>query len=138
MIGHPELISDPRFCTFEGQAEDKNRETFETEYWYPWTMEHTRDEIMEAGQKHRNIIGTVNTAEDLLASPHLKERGYWAEIEHPVTGNLTYPGSPAKLDKGPWLLKLPAPLLGQHNEEVYGKLGYTKDDMVKLMERNII
>jgi crotonobetainyl-CoA:carnitine CoA-transferase CaiB-like acyl-CoA transferase len=39
----------------------------------------------------------------------------------------------------PWLIRRPAPLMGQHNEEIYcGKLGYSKEDLVKLKETGCI
>jgi crotonobetainyl-CoA:carnitine CoA-transferase CaiB-like acyl-CoA transferase len=38
----------------------------------------------------------------------------------------------------PWVIRRPAPFLGQHNEEVYGKLGYSKDDLVRLKGAGII
>jgi crotonobetainyl-CoA:carnitine CoA-transferase CaiB-like acyl-CoA transferase len=38
----------------------------------------------------------------------------------------------------PWRIRRPAPLLSQHNEEVYSRLGYSREDLVKLRERGII
>jgi len=74
----------------------------------------------------------------LLNEPQLQERGFWVEIDHPVVGRLTYPGRPALSAELPWVIRRPAPLLGEHNEEVYTSLGYTKEDLVKLREGGII
>ncbi|MBA7597062.1 Bile acid-CoA transferase [subsurface metagenome] len=76
--------------------------------------------------------------EEVLDDPHWWQREFWVQIEHPVTGKLTYPGAPSKAEQMPWVIRRPAPLLGQHNEEVYGKLGYTKKELVRLKENGLI
>jgi crotonobetainyl-CoA:carnitine CoA-transferase CaiB-like acyl-CoA transferase len=74
----------------------------------------------------------------MLDDPHYKAREYWVEVEHPVTGRLRYSGQPFRMGENPWRLRRPAPLLGQHNEEVYAGLGYSKEDLVKLREIGVI
>ncbi|MBE0480495.1 MAG: CoA transferase [Dehalococcoidia bacterium] len=114
------------------------REEFLGTIWYPWIMERTRSEIVELCQKHRVFSAPINTTEDLLREPQFREREFWAEVEHPVVGKLTYPGRPALSSGLPWSLKSPAPTLGQHNSEVYSRLGYTKADLTKLREGGVI
>ena len=65
------------------------------------------------------VAGVVQTSEDLANCPQLEERGYFAEIEHPVMGRLRVPGEMFRLPECPWSLRRPAPLLGEHNSEVY-------------------
>jgi len=137
MISRPDLVDDPGFCTPEGQREPENLERFNV-IWYPWIAERTKREIIEAGQAAGVLCGPVNTTEDLVNDPHWSARGFWAEIDHPVTGKLTYPGAPFKMRETPWQMSRPAPLLGQHNEEVYGELGYTREEMVKLRSGGVI
>lgn len=115
-----------------------HREEFMSSIWYPWVLERTRKEIVEICQESRVFSAPINTTEDLLADPAFQEREFWAEADHPVVGNLTYPGRPALCSELPWALSRPAPLLGQHNEEVYTSLGYSKADLVKLREGGII
>ena len=81
----------------------------------------------------------VNSPADLLDNVHLKARGYFTEIDHPHTGKVVYPGAPFKMAESPWQVRRPAPLLGQHNEEILcGQLGYTREDLVKLRESGVI
>jgi len=137
MIGRPDLLDDPGFCTPEGQREPENLERFSI-IWYPWIAEHTKLEIIEAGQAAGVLCGPINTSEDLVNDPHWRAREFWAEIDHPITGGLTYPGAPFKMQETPWQMSQPAPLLGQHNEEVYVELGYTREDLAKLRSRGVI
>jgi crotonobetainyl-CoA:carnitine CoA-transferase CaiB-like acyl-CoA transferase len=120
------------------QFDLERREEFFSQVWYPWTMERTKKEVVDACQKGHVLSAPVNTTEDLLREEQLKQRGFWVDIEHPVVGTLTYPGSSIKSEALPWEMKKSAPLLGQHNEEVYGHLGYAKSDISKLREMGII
>jgi len=137
MINRPDLADDPGLSTIEGQRDPENKERFDL-IWYPWIVERTKAEIIEAGQAAGVLCGPINTTEDLVNDPHWKTRGYWTEVEHPVTGKLTYPGAPFKMTKTPWHIKRPAPLLGQHNAEVYRYLGYSGEDILQLRESGII
>jgi crotonobetainyl-CoA:carnitine CoA-transferase CaiB-like acyl-CoA transferase len=93
MIGRPDLVSDPGFCTPQGQRDPANLERFNL-IWYPWIIERTKREIIEAGQAATVLCGPINTTEDLLNDPHWQARKFWTEIDHPVAGKLTYTGPP--------------------------------------------
>ena len=137
MMGRSDLAADPGFSTPLGQREPENLERFNL-IWYPWITERTKSEIVAAGQAAGVLCGPVNTTEDLFHDPHWQAREFWVEIEHPVTGKVTYPGAPFKMAETPWRVVRPAPLLGQHNEEVYRELGYSKEDLVRLREGGVI
>ncbi len=104
-----------------------------------WTMNHTKEEIERKLQELGCPAAPVNTTEDLLNSGQFKARGFFVELEHSETGRLKYPGAPFKCSETPWKVTRPAPLLGEHNEEVYCKrLGYTKQDLVRMRQAGII
>ena len=76
---------------------------------------------------------------EVLEREQFKERDFFIDIEHPETGKLTYPGAPYKLPKTPWKIRRAAPLLGQHNVDIFcSELGYTKMELVKMYEAEII
>lgn len=125
--GNPIVLADP-----------KKRAEFAEKFLEPWLLERTQREIVETAQAATMLTTPLNSPESILVDPHYQERGFWVEIDHPVTGKLTYPGAPFRMGEGSWQMRRPAPLIGQHNEEVYGKLGYSKDDLVQLRQAGVI
>jgi crotonobetainyl-CoA:carnitine CoA-transferase CaiB-like acyl-CoA transferase len=136
MMGMPELAEEPKFASIEAQMNPVAKDEFDA-YFLPWLIERTKQEVFLAAQRFRVLCGAINTMEDILHDPHFQERGFFVEIEHPVTGKLKYPGAPFKAET-PWKVRRPAPLLGQHNEEVLGELGYNPDDLARLREQGVI
>jgi crotonobetainyl-CoA:carnitine CoA-transferase CaiB-like acyl-CoA transferase len=81
----------------------------------------------------------VNTVADLFAHPHYQERGTFVDVEHPYIGRYKTAGPPYRLSETPVRIASPAPSLGQHNEEIIcGKLGFSKEDLVKMRQMGII
>ena len=135
LLGEPELLEDPRFATPEGRLEH-GREL--DSHVSAYTREHTKEELFQAAQAQRLTWAPINTVADLFSSPQLASRDFFKEIDHPATGPLRYPGSPARLGDTQ-IHHRRAPLLGEHNEEVYsGRLGYAKTDLVRLREAGVI
>ena len=92
---------------------------------------------MEA-QAHGLGATALYTMEDLSSDPHVRERGYFQTVEHPEAGRLEYFGPPFALHGTPVALR-PAPLLGQHTVEVLTeRLGYTREQVVRLRQRNVV
>jgi crotonobetainyl-CoA:carnitine CoA-transferase CaiB-like acyl-CoA transferase len=104
-----------------------------------WTSEHTSAEIEKAGIEFGVPCSPVRTPLDVVSDEQLSFRKFFVELDHPVAGRLKYPGSPYKLSATPWSARNAAPLLGQHNHEVYGgMLGYSDRDLLKLGQSGVI
>ena len=121
MLGNPPELQDPKWYTPEAQTDFDLREEFEAMF-IPFMLEHTKDELFEIGQAARVLCGPLNSTEDVVNDKHFNERGFWTTVDHPMTGPMKYPGIPMKLTKSPGMVRRPAPLLGQHNEEVLAEL----------------
>lgn len=107
--------------------------------WYSWLADRTKGELFEIFRRANIASAPVNSSNDILENPHLKAREYFTEIDHPETGKVTYPGAPIHMMETPSKARYPAPLLGQYNKEIYcDRLGYTREDLVKLRESGII
>jgi CoA:oxalate CoA-transferase len=101
--------------------------------------DRTKQEIFESAQEWRFPWAMVQSPEDLAKCPQLHSRNFFIEIDHPKTGKQIYPGPLCRMTKTPWRAIRPAPLLGQHNEEVYGRfLGLGIEDLACLKDRNAI
>ncbi len=134
-MGKPELVEDPRFKTAENRAsyaDDLDN------ILRAWLINYTEEELLKEGQKRRLPFGIPLSTEKLLKSGHLNERGYFVEVEHPATGKILYPGPQIRMGELPYELKR-APLLGEHNEEIYcGQMGFSTEDLEKMKEQGII
>ena len=91
----------------------------------------------EASQK-RMLFGLVQTPEDLASCPQLESRGFYREIEHPVMGEVRLPAVLLNMSATPYELRRTAPLLGQHNVEVYGEVDIGAEELTRLRRMDVI
>ena len=104
----------------------------------PWLMQHGKREIFERAQAVGLAFAYAATPEDILQWEHLKQRGFFAEVDHPEAGAFKYPTGPFQAESMAWDLS-PAPTLGQHNHQVFSDLlGYTASDLVRLRQTAVI
>jgi benzylsuccinate CoA-transferase BbsE subunit len=103
-------------------------------------MTKTKAELYEEAVKRGVLLAPCSTFEDVLVNAQLEARGFWEMVEHPELGeSLKYPGAPVKLKETPWKIHRRAPLVGEHNEEVYVKeLGLSKEEMAVLKANGVI
>ena len=101
---------------------------------------HTKTELWEEGVRRRVMVYPVNDAEGVLKNAHLKERGFWVKLEHShLNDTLTYPGAFIKTQEVFCKVRCRAPLIGEHNGEIYGKgLGLSKERMAALKKACVI
>jgi len=100
----------------------------------------TKAEIYEKAREKGIIIYPVSTTQDLAQNAQLKARDFYVEVEHPELGEtVTYVGSPYKMTVAPWRISRRAPLVGEHNREIYeGELGLSPEHTRLLKEAGVI
>ena len=100
----------------------------------------TKAELMEGALKYRAMLYPVSTPKDIVESMQLASREFWGEVEHPELGTtITYPGSFVHSSEKPPRVSRRAPLIGEHNEEIYGKeLGISKEELLILKQARVI
>ena len=98
------------------------------------------EEVYHRAQQRGFTWGAVRAPEQLLDDPHLHDRGFWKEVEHPELGrSFTYPGEAAVYNGSPWRISRRAPRIGEHNTEILcGELGLSPGDLTMLMENHVI
>lgn len=135
MIGHPELATDPKFAD---QISRRDNIDELNAIVGAWMATQRKEDVYHAGQGMRMPMGYICDASDLMASEQYRVHEYFTTIDHSVTGPLQYPGMPMRWGEDKWDLRA-APLLGEHNHEVYcGMLGFTPEDVVLLRASHVI
>jgi len=101
---------------------------------------HTKAELHREAVERDIMIFPMNTIQELLSCEQLNARQYMVNIDHPeLNASITYPGAPFKSMQTPWRISRRAPLIGEHNEEIYEKLlGISKKELCLLKEQGII
>ena len=83
--------------------------------------------------------GAVLNNAEVYSDPHIKARGYFDIIEAPDAGIHSYAGRIWKLEETETPKRRHAPILGEHNDYVLGKIiGLTPDEIKELEQENII
>jgi formyl-CoA transferase len=109
-----------------------------TEIIEGWTKGRDKREVMQAFAQKGIPCGAVLDTAEVLADPHLRERGTVFDLEHPTRGTYSMIGSPLRLSDSPFATS-PAPLLGEHTDTVLTSLaGYTTDEVHQLRDKGVI
>ena len=136
VMGHPEWADNELFKDFASRAK----------YWdalkpliIEWTMQYTEEEIYRRSQENTVPLGAVRTAQQVLQDKQMAARQFFVDINRKDTGKLTFPGVPYRFSEIQREKPVAAPLLGQHNEEIYcGRMGYTRGDLARFKEAGVI
>lgn len=136
VAGMERYIADERFRNNRGRVENFP-ELFEV------IAEHLRKrttaEWIEALDEVKVPCGAIQKMEEVVRDPQVLARQMVVHMEHPEAGSLLVPGIPIKFSDTPAGIKCPAPALGQHNGEVFGKLlGIDADELARLREQGAI
>jgi formyl-CoA transferase len=135
IVGRPELGDDPRY------ADRRDRVEFVEEIdgmIEAWTETRTKHEVLAIVAGAGVPCGAVLDSAEVLSDPHLKARGMITELEHPRRGKYPMPANPVRMSASPTEM-VRAPLLGEHNAEVLGKLlGYGDKELEQLRKDGVI
>jgi benzylsuccinate CoA-transferase BbsF subunit len=129
-IGRPELARDPRFATTV--ARKRNEDELEAAI-SAWTKERTAAEaerILQAA----GVAAAISAPNKFVSEDsHLEERGYFVRLDHPEVGRQQHCGIPWRMSRTECRVRMPAPLIGQHTDEVLTQvLGYGADEVERL------
>jgi len=98
------------------------------------------EEVYHRAQERGFTWGAVRAPEQLLDDPHLADRGFWKGVGHAELGrSFIYPGEAAIYTGSPWSISRRAPLIGEHNVEIFcGEVGLSCGDLTVLTENRVI
>ncbi len=104
-----------------------------------WTATKTVGEVIEAMNDASIPVAPILQIDQAIEDPQVKERGIIVELDHPTAGKVREPGFPVRLSRSPATIRRPAPLLGQHTEEVLTELlGYSREQVEELRKAGVV
>jgi crotonobetainyl-CoA:carnitine CoA-transferase CaiB-like acyl-CoA transferase len=134
-IGRPDLGTDPRFATNTDRVRNNDElDPIIADFMRSRTREETLDLFDEAGV----TVGPVCDAADLMIHPYVRERECLVSFPDPEMGELPMHNVTPRLSGTPGSVRTPAPLLGEHNEEILGALGISAAEQEKLERDGVI
>ncbi|MDD5288259.1 MAG: CoA transferase [Dehalococcoidales bacterium] len=130
LMGNPEWASAPEWID---RAYRTNHLPEIAAKMDEWMLHQEKDEIHHRAAKKGIPIGPINSVKDVLKDEQYAARKYFVEVEHPEAGKLKYAGWPYLMTATPPRVQCPAPLLGEHNQEVFcDVLGYSPGEFKRL------
>ena len=121
VVGHPEWILDPAFANNTRRVENRLALTARIE---TITAGQPRAHWLALFEKHEIPCGPINDYREVLNDPHIRAREMVVGTDHPTLGRILTLGTPLKLSETPLTPGRPAPLLGQHTDDVLREAGY--------------
>ncbi len=131
----PEYTKDPRFNSLENR---KKNEDELNRLISQWTADQFAKDVMTRLQKVGVAAGIVANAKDTLNDPQLRQRNIYWPMQHAEMGEFTHLGQSFQLSKTPAKAYSPAPLLGEHTEQICTEmLGMSDEEFVNLMQEGV-
>jgi crotonobetainyl-CoA:carnitine CoA-transferase CaiB-like acyl-CoA transferase len=135
-IGSPEELRDP---IFEDQDVRRDNRDLVDPYVVEFCKRFTKHELYMEGQRRHLAVSPMSTPAEFVESEQTKARQFFVELEHPVVGRYGQVRALHNYSAAPPVMHAAAPLVGQHNEEIYmGELGLSADDLIGLRASGVI
>jgi crotonobetainyl-CoA:carnitine CoA-transferase CaiB-like acyl-CoA transferase len=135
-IGCPELAGDPRYRTNADRARNRDgliaklQEVFLTKSYEEW-----EPLLLATGIP----MGAINSIAQVVEHPQVQARGTLVDMNHPRAGKVRMVGAPVRLSATPGAVRTPAPMLGEHTDEVLGQLlGLGAEQIAALRSAGVI
>jgi len=136
LLGLPEIADDPRYVT--NGARNANRPSLVAtlqEAFLAKSYEEWEAILLPAGIP----MGAINTLDAVVAHPQVQARGAIVESTHPVAGTIRMTAPPVRMSDTPGTVRAPAPLLGEHTEQVLReRLALSADEIAGLLRAGVI
>jgi crotonobetainyl-CoA:carnitine CoA-transferase CaiB-like acyl-CoA transferase len=116
-----ELMGNPEWASweiFQDQVNRSKNQDVVKMYLEEWIKQWKVNELFRVGQERRICFAPVFSMAQLAEQEQLRSRSFFVPVTHPRAGTLTHLGPPYRLQEPWWQIRRPAPLLGEHNQEI--------------------
>jgi crotonobetainyl-CoA:carnitine CoA-transferase CaiB-like acyl-CoA transferase len=135
-MGQEDVLKDPRFAALEARMAHIEESE---EVLAKWAATKTAEEIVAVVRGAGLPCAKVASIDEVVANPQVRHRGMLVEVEHPTAGKVPMQGLNIHFSDTPKQIRRPPPLLGQHNEEIYGRwLGLAPSEVARLKADGVI
>jgi crotonobetainyl-CoA:carnitine CoA-transferase CaiB-like acyl-CoA transferase len=135
IIGHPEVLQEPWYSSHDGRvAHAAELDALVAE----WIAARTLDEVQSSFSRGQAAVAPILSIADIVRHPHYIARETITEVDDPLLGRLKMQNVISKLGTTPGAIRHLGPALGEHNAEVYGRLGVSEETLDDLRQRGVI
>jgi crotonobetainyl-CoA:carnitine CoA-transferase CaiB-like acyl-CoA transferase len=135
-LGEPGWAMEPQLATESGR---RRQHDAIDRHLGSWCAERPADEIVDCLWDVDVPVARVMQPHEQATLPQLRFRRFFEEVDHPVAGTARHSTLPMRFSRGPdHLHRRPAPLLGEHTDEVLRGLGVSDDELARLREDGVI
>lgn len=134
-IDMPELVDDPRFATNDLRCE--NYQEF-TEIMAEYVADKNIDDLLEAFSENKIPASGIFAPLEAMDHPQIRARDMIISIDDPNVGSFKGFGIPVKFSKTPGFVAKPSPELGEDSCRILETLGYSKEEIDRLVEEEIV
>ncbi len=130
LTDHPKFKTNPLRCDHRAELIPILQEEMQKK---------TAQEWFDIFERHAIPYSPINTLKQICEDPHIAHRKMLVEIDQPVVGAMRVCASPLKLSETPGEVYAPAPMLGEHSEQVLRDvLGYSRERVAQLQNEGVI
>ena len=133
IIGHPELLEDERYKDNVSRCDNYIPDL--QNLIREWCADYKKGEIEEIMDEAGIPCGPVLNVKEAIEHPHIQARDMMVHCEHPTVGDMYFQGCVIKLSETPGEVETAAPLVGQHNREVFG---LSEEEEKALIEEGVL
>lgn len=104
-----------------------------------WCAERTSKEVLDQMEEARLPAGPVLSPQEVLDDPHIAAKGLFQPVEYPGLDNpVPVMSTPVELSETPGKIRFRAPTLGEHTDQIMGKLGYSVEEISELRDKRVV
>jgi formyl-CoA transferase len=135
LVGHPEVTQEPWFRS--GTERAKHADLLD-KFVGGWIAERSLDEVIRAFEEAQAAVAPIFDIADVMNDPQYRALQSIVEVPDPELGHIKMQNVLFRLSETPGAIRWTGRRLGENNEQVYGELGLTAEQIARLREQNII